>query len=96
MQNSILLENISRDELKEIMRAVIVEERASAQPKPQQKDGYITRHETGAKCHLCVQSVDKLAKEGILVKYRIGGRVLFLESEVDAAMKQVVMRRRKL
>jgi hypothetical protein len=80
MGNSVVLENVSSEELKTLIKSAIREEMSSI---PQVKEeGFITRHELSEKLHLSLVSVDKYIRLGKLKGYRIGGRVLFKESEI--------------
>jgi excisionase family DNA binding protein len=47
---------------------------------------YITRHEAAVELGVCITTIDNLAKNGLIKKYRNGGRVVRLKrSELGAA-----------
>ncbi len=84
--NSIILQNIDTEGLKTLIREVNAEMFAAIQPKPQPKDKYITRREVADKISISLPTLNEYTKTGKLKAYRIGGRVLYKESEVEAAL----------
>jgi excisionase family DNA binding protein len=88
MQNSILIENTTTEEFWQHQRQIIREEMANFQPKPQKQlsDPYRTRKETATKIHVSLPTLNELTKSGKLKAYRIGGRVLYKESEIEASL----------
>lgn len=58
-------------------------------PDPKKKDGYITRKDVCKLLHITLVTVHAWMKNGKLKPYHVGGRTLFLESEVLAAVKPV-------
>lgn len=85
---SILLENISPDELFDKFRELISEELTKRlQPDPPQL--YITKKEASAKLRLSLPTLDRLTSSGSLKGYRIGRRVLYRADEVELALKEI-------
>ena len=80
MGNSLVLENVSTEELKILIRTAIREEISSI-PETQEERFY-TREELAEKLHLSLVSNDKQARLGKLKGHRLGGRVLFRLSEI--------------
>lgn len=80
MTTSTILENVSTDDLKILLQNIVRDELAAI--KPTKEEGFITRKELGNKLHLSLVSIDKHIKEGRIKGYRMGGRVLFKESEI--------------
>ena len=80
MGNSILIEGMTSDGLKEIVKIAVIEGITAMQPK---KEVYYTRKELCEKLHLCLPTLDRAIRTGKLVARRINGRILFLESDID-------------
>jgi excisionase family DNA binding protein len=94
MQNSILLENITRDELRSELRA-IVSELLDAKLRPEAPKDNITMKEAAAKLRISLPTVKRLIKEGTLPSYKIGQRILLKSDEVDTAVKRIESRKYK-
>jgi excisionase family DNA binding protein len=85
---SILLESVSRDEFDNLIYKI--DQLALLMPKPQIKDKYLTRHEVAKLLRISLPTLNELTKKGKLIGYRIGGRVLYKESEVESSLHQIV------
>ena len=60
---------------------------------------YLTRREVKERLHVSYPTLNRFDKEGILTAHKIGGRVLYLWSEVEMAINQdqnLKYRRRKV
>ena len=88
MQNSILLENISPDELFSKIRELVSEELAK-RLQPETPQVYNTKKETAAKLRITIPTLNKLTSDGTLNGYRIGKRILFKADEVNEALKVI-------
>ena len=62
----------------------IEELKKTLQPKEPTK--YLTRHEVAAMLSMDISSVHNMSKSGILQKYQISGRVLYIRSEVESSI----------
>jgi len=81
MANSIIIKNIGgRKELKSVLAEVIKEHFGTAKPK---EDKFLSRKEVRERLGVCYPTVDKGLKTGELIGYRIGGRILMKESEIN-------------
>lgn len=81
MEKSIIIENIGgREELKAALAEVITEHFGNAKPK---EDKFLSRKEVKEKLGVCYPTVDAALKNGDLKGYRIGGRILLKESELN-------------
>ncbi len=49
---------------------------------------YRTRKETSKKLHVSLPTLNRFDKDGILTAHKIGGRVLYLESDIEMALQQ--------
>jgi excisionase family DNA binding protein len=88
MQNSILLENISSDDLFLKMRELISEE-LNKRLQPDIPQLYITKKEAAAKLRLSLPTLGRLTSDGTLKGYRVGRRVLYRTDEIDQALKEI-------
>lgn len=88
MQNSILLENITSDELFTKFRELISEE-LSKRLQPEVPQVYITKKEAAAKLRLSLPTLDRLTADGTIHGYRMGRRVLYRADEIDQALKEI-------
>jgi excisionase family DNA binding protein len=90
-QNSILLENVDSKELKEIILEAVKTALSAIQPV---QNKYLSRQEAAAKFGISLPTLDKGLRNGSLAGYRINGRILLKESELELS-KMVVRKRRK-
>jgi excisionase family DNA binding protein len=86
-----ILTTLTPDEL-----AVMVAEKLFAmlkqQPVPRASEvnpGYLTRKEVAAKYHITLSTLNDWTKRGIIKGYRIGRRVLYKMTEIDAGLKVI-------
>jgi excisionase family DNA binding protein len=79
MTNSILIENLTIEELKTLIREVTKEELKNALPK---ETRYLTRAQVAAKLNISLPTLDKATWNGKLKAYRIGGRILYKEEDI--------------
>ena len=91
MNNSVILENITGNDLKELIKGAVREELAAIQPS--KNDSYLTRQELSEKLRISLVSLDKAVRNGKLKAYRINGRVLFKESEIN--LSEIPVRKHK-
>jgi excisionase family DNA binding protein len=81
MTNSILVENIgSREDLKAIIHEAI--EDYFGKNKLGQ-DRFLSRADVRDKLGISLPTLDKALEDGSLIGYRIGGRILLKESELN-------------
>ncbi len=90
MDNAILIQNMNTDELKSLIGEAVENKLQSFNPKPQPKEKYLTRHETAKALRVSLPTLNVLTKTGKIAGYRIGGRVLYKETDVDTSLKQIV------
>ena len=81
MTNSIFIEHIgTREELKTIIQEAIGDYFGDAKPK---QEKYLSRAEVKKRLGICYPTLDKALDKGELIGYRIGGRILMKESELN-------------
>lgn len=96
MDNSVIITNVTPDELTEKIRNILREELGRAITLPSDDSNqYLTRRQVAAKLDLSLPTVDKYSSLGIIKGYKIGTRILFREREVDDAVSQMSFSRRK-
>lgn len=87
----LILSQFGLDELKEIFKEVIREEvkNISTSLSYEEKPLYGSRKEVAAALHISLTTLYELTKTGVLVGYRIQGRILYKWTEVDQALQKV-------
>lgn len=88
MENSILIRNITAEELQEVIRTVIKEELQVLQPK-KNETRYLTRNEVVDLLKISLPTLHDYTKRGIVKGYRIGSRVLFKLDEIEQSIKSI-------
>lgn len=82
--------NVPLVKLEPIFKRWVIE--AIRETKPESKEPtnpeYLTRKEVKEKLHVSFPTLNRFDKEGILIAQKIGGRVLYLYSDVQKALKQ--------
>ncbi len=58
-------------------------------PNPQENKDYLSRSEVSKQLKISFPTLSKLTLEGVIKGYRIGRRVLYKPSEVEAALHQI-------
>lgn len=89
--NTIQIQNLTAEEFQQIVvRAVdsALERRESSQAK-QNSVIYLTRKETAERLHISLPTLNVLTKDGVVKAYKIRGRVLYREAEVNDCLSEV-------
>ena len=89
MKNSVILESLTQDELKDLISGIFDEKLKSFQPTQEYPDKYLTRQEVATKLRITFPTLHKLTNNGTLIAYRIGGRVLYKKSDVEDSLTEV-------
>jgi excisionase family DNA binding protein len=85
--NVLLLDQISRDELKQLIADVF---QTLHQPVPTPAENeFITRETTARKLGISLPTLNEYSKTGIIPSYRIGSRVRYKSNEIEAALQKV-------
>jgi hypothetical protein len=89
--HSIILESISRDDLKELLREVFEENfKNNSRPKEKVKiNEYVTRFQVVEMLKISLPTLNNWSKAGILQSHRIGNRILYKPDEIHQAVQQV-------
>ncbi len=92
--SNIILQGITVETLSDIIRETVQEEVGKSQAQTSiSKDAdetYLTRKETAARLRVSLVTLTEWVNKSRLKAYKIEGRVLFRESEVEAAISQIV------
>lgn len=91
MTNGIILENINREGLQEIIQGAVRIELSSLQPK--KEDQFKTRKEMAEKLRISLVTLDKAVRDGKLKAFRLNGRILFRDSELN--LSEIPIRKRR-
>lgn len=87
----LFLEGLTVDTLSDIIRETVREELSSTKASPTIiNDKYLTRKETANRLKVSLVTLTDWVNRSRLKAYKIGGRVLFRESEVEDALAQIV------
>ena len=87
----LFLEGMTVDTLSDIIRETVRAEIGTPQPSPPPAtDKYLTRKETATRLKVSLVTLTDWVNRSRLKAYKIGGRVLFREREVEDALAQIV------
>jgi len=90
MQNSILLENLNREDLQSLLSEIVAKQFETFS-KPKTEEKFLTRKEVAMKLHISLPTLLEYTKKGKLIGYKISGRVLYKESEVESSLQQIII-----
>jgi excisionase family DNA binding protein len=88
MENSIILSNVTPDQLFNTLRGIVREELTNLNP-PKTEKKYFTRKEVSEQLHISLPTILNYTKRGILKGSRIGSRILYSENEIQQAVKEI-------
>lgn len=87
-QSAVLVQNVSMSDIEATLSRLLDEKLSNLQPANKQKPAkYLTRKETAAKLRVSLPTLADWTRIGILKSKRIGSRILYLSTDVDAAIK---------
>ncbi len=84
MKQAIIIE---ADELSEMIREAVTEAMASHEPAPQDQNKLLTRTETAQYLSVSLPTLNRYTASGRLRSRKIGGKVFFSMSDINAAMR---------
>ncbi len=92
--SQIFLEGMTVETLSDIIRQTVKEEisnkEATKHTLEANASGYLTRKQTASRLKVSLVTLTEWVNRSRLKAYKIGGRVLFRESEVEEALSQIV------
>ncbi len=90
----VFLEGITVETLSDIIRETVQQEVGKSQSQTSVSanadENYLTRKETAARLRVSLVTLTEWVNRSRLKAYKIGGRVLFRECEVEEALAQIV------
>lgn len=89
MKNPTSIEIVSSENLREIIREVIVDEVPKLIPQRSNGEKYYTRKEAAKRARITMPTLDKYIQEGKIKAHRLGRRVLFSEEEIKKAVEEM-------
>jgi len=92
MENSILIRNITVEELQDLIRSIIKEELHRGSPK-KGETRYITRNEAAELLKITLPTLNRYTQLGIVKGFRIGTRILYKLEDIEEDVKSIAIRR---
>lgn len=90
MQNSIILQNVSLSDIEALVSKVIDDKIKSINPTPANVAGkLLTRQETAKLLKISLPTLDSWTNAGLIKAKRVGTRVRYVYSDVEAAIKDL-------
>ena len=91
MTKEIYLNGMTADQLSEMIRESQRDELQQLRPaQPKTDTKYLTRHETACRLRISLVTLTDWVNRGKSRAHKIGGRVLFRDSDVEAALNRIV------
>lgn len=91
MAKEIYLNSMTVDQLSEMIRESLRDELQQLRPaQPKTDTKYLTRYETAHRLRISLVTLTDWVNRGKICAHKIGGRVLFRDSDVEAALHRIV------
>lgn len=85
------MNGMTADQLSEMIRESLRDELRQFRPAhPKTDTKYLTRHETAHRPRISLVTLTDWVNCGKICTHKIGGRVLFRDNDVEAALNQIV------
>jgi excisionase family DNA binding protein len=88
MTDSIILSNVTREQLFDTFRGIVREELINLS-LPKKESKYLSRKEVSKLLHISLPTLNEYTHKGILKGSRVGSRVLYLETEIEQAVREI-------
>ena len=88
MTKEIFLSGMTADQLSEMIRESLRDELRQLHPEPSAET--LTRRETARRLRISLVTLNDWVNRGRIRAHKIGGRVLFRDSDVEAALHRIV------
>lgn len=88
MENSVLITNTTTQELSEAFRTIVREELSLLNSKDENPK-YLTRIEVCKLLKISLPTLNEYTKKGVVTGSRVGSRILYDETSVKEAVKQI-------
>ena len=89
MKNSVLIQNVTSDDLKEIISDVIEAQLKGLTHQPKESSEYLTREETADLLRISLPTLFDYTKKGYIKGHRIGSRVLYRRDQLEDSLKEI-------
>ena len=90
MTREIFLSGMTADQLSEMIRESLRDELRQLHPEPSaETPNYLTRRETARRLRISLVTLNDWVNRGRIRAHKIGGRVLFRDSDVEAALHRI-------
>jgi len=83
MQEQIILTSINKEQLAEEIADKVINRIGAAKPQKEEKLEYLNRKEVAGILHISLPKLNELTKQGHLISYKFGNRVLYKKAEVQ-------------
>ncbi len=93
--NILQVENITSSELMKMIEKVVVSQLSVIQDKKKSKEKLLTRVEVASLLKISLVTLNAWSKKGHLPYYRLGNRIYYKESEIEASLKAVGIYKRQ-
>ena len=93
MENSILIRNLTMEELQEMIRSTIKEEIQQASTFKKKETIYLTRKEASTFLKISLPTLNNYTKAGRINGFRIGTRVLYKLEDLELNLNAIVTSR---
>jgi hypothetical protein len=93
MENSILIRNLTVDELQDIIRVIVKEEIQQTLTFRRKETIYLTRKEAATFLKISLPTLNNYTKTGIVNGFRIGTRVLYKSEDLESNLNAIVTSR---
>lgn len=91
MTKEIFLSGMTADQLSEMIRESLRNELRQLHPEPSaETPNYLTRRETARRLRISLVTLNDWVNRGRIRAHKIGGRVLFCDSDVETALHRIV------
>lgn len=87
--NSILLQNLSQEDLKQLIKEAVDEKLTLLKVSSKESPKYLTRKEVKNLLKISYPTLREYTKTGKLKGCRIGGRVLYRADEIEQSLKRI-------
>lgn len=91
MAKEIYLNGMTADQLSEMIRESLRDELRQLRPaRPKTDTRYLTQRETARHLRISLVTLTDWVNRGKICAHKIGGRVLFRDNDVEAALNRIV------
>ena len=86
---SIILQNVSSEDLKQIISDAVQEQLRQFQPQQNNEIKYLTRKEVAKLLKISLPTLNEYTKTGKIKAKKLGGRVLYRADEIENSLTEI-------